>query len=722
MKVKGVTSNIQLILRSALILLVCMLTSSSFSQIILNDETLNQTVADKARIAQDANYELTIEELLTNDTLDYKQIDQPLDIIDFTTSRWIIRFEVKNPGDKKQILFETARPITDRADLYEVKNGKVQQQWSNGDMLPFNEKSFDHRKTVFPIDFDKNESKSFYLILESDGEVINLPMIFWKERSFYKTDYRNNLFHGFYFGVLALVVFIFFFFYILLKEVSFLYYILYVAFQFLLQFSLEGFTHQYFFTDQLYLSNVSVLLSAAGTVFFVILYAVSFMKIKERSLRWYKYFNGVLIGLSIITIMVLFPGITRAISYPIINLLSLAGTVSIVIAIFVFKRKGYSINNAFTLGFILLIAGAVIFILGNLGILGDANVSQMALKISSGLEILALSISMAGKYKELQEEKENAQEKALINLESIVEERTAKVQEQQKEIRAQHKDMLDSIKYAQRIQGAILPTDEHVKEVIPDSFIYYQPRDIVSGDFYFVEEVHTSKGDRISLFAAVDCTGHGVPGAFMSFLGNNYLMQSTKIEHVNTTGEALDFLNEGIFKSLKIEEYVKKGIQIRDGMDMTLCGINQTTQELYFSGAKNPILIITDASHLEEWENVDSEKKIMTEEIENGKILIEVKGDRRPIGLYGKFSDETFTTHKLPIHTGDIIYSYSDGYIDQFGGPRNKKFGTKRFKRLLLSISKMSMDEQHEQISQTLEAWKDGLENLDDILVMGVRV
>ena len=714
-------SNIH-IMRGITAIIVFLSATFSFSQITLEASTLNKTVANKAEVLEDADYQLSIDILLSADSLPFEKIDKPLDIIDFTTSRWIIKFEVTNPGEAKEVLLETARPITDRADLYSVENGEVKKQWKNGDMIPFEEKSFDHRKSIFPISFEANETKSFYLILESDGEVINLPLIFWEERAFYKTDYQNNLFHGFYFGVLALVVFIFFFFYILLKEVSFLYYILYVAFQFLLQFSLEGFTHQYFFSDTLYLSNGSVLLSAAGTVFFVILYAVSFMKIKERSPGWHKYFNGVLIGLSIVTIMVLFPGITRAVSYPVINLLSLVGTVSIVIAIIVFKRRGYSINNAFALGFVLLIAGAVIFILGNLGVLGDANVSQMALKISSGLEILALSISMAGKYKELQEEKEKAQEKALINLESIVEERTAKIQEQQKEIKAQHKDMLDSIKYAQRIQGAILPTDEHVKEIIPDSFIYYQPRDIVSGDFYFVEEVHTSKGDRISLFAAVDCTGHGVPGAFMSFLGNNYLMQSMKIEHVNTTGEALDFLNKGIFKSLKIEENVKKGIQINDGMDMTLCGINHTTQELYFSGAKNPILIITEASNLDKWENIEADKKIMTESIEEGKILVEVKGDKRPIGLYGELSNENFSTHKLPLHKGDIIYSYSDGYIDQFGGPRNKKFGTRKFKRLLLSISHLSTEEQHNRISETIEDWKGDIENLDDILVMGVRV
>lgn len=706
------------------VLLTAFITASwnSLSQLELNDKTLNKTKAHRAVIAEDPNYEIRISELIKNDTLRYDSIDQPLDIIDFTTSRWIVRFDVKNTDQARKTLLETARPITDRADLYEVEDGHIVQQWESGDYMAFEDKSYHHRKNIYPITFAPQEKKSFYLVLESDGEMISLPLIFWEEKTFHQGDYNNNLFHGFYFGALAIVVFIFLAFYILLKEISFLYYILYVAFQFLLQFSLEGFSHQYFFPNQLYFSNVSVLLSAAGTVFFVILYATSFLKIKARSDGWNRYFNWILIGLSFITAMALIPGTTKALAYPIINLLSLVGTTSIILAIIAFRRKGYAVNSAFSLGFIILIIGALIFILGNLGILGDARMSQLALKISSGLEILALSVSMAGKYKELQEEKEEAQEKALENLESEVQQRTHKIEEQRAEIQSQHSDMLDSIKYAQRIQGAILPTDEHVKEILPDSFIYYQPRDIVSGDFYFVEEVHTKTGDRISLFAAVDCTGHGVPGAFMSFMGNNFLTQSTKIEHINTTGEALDFLNQGIFKSLKIEEYVKRGVPIRDGMDLTLCGINHSSGQLYFSGAKNPILIITSAEHLETWEAMDCEKKIMDEALEDGKILVEVKGDRRPIGLYGKFSEETFTTHQLPISSGDIIYSYSDGYIDQFGGPKDKKFGTKRFKRLLLRISDLPMEEQKQQISDTLEAWKDGRENLDDILVMGVRV
>ena len=628
-------------------------------QIVLTDDVLNTTQANKAYALEDADYKYDLKSIIKTDTFDFEQIEKPLEIIDFTISRWFIRFEVKNPGAEKNIMFETARPITDRVDLYEVKKGSIIQSWKSGDSREFNQKDYAHRKNIFPIKFDPDETKYFYLVLESDGEVINLPFIFWQQEEFHTTDYKNQLFHGFYFGVLALVVFIFFFFYLLLKDVSFLYYILYVSFQFLLQFSLEGFTFQYIFPNSLYLASNAVLLSAAGTVFFVILYATSFLKIKERSKRWNKYFNAILIGLSIIVIMSLIPGKLHAISYPIINLLSLIGTISILVAIYRMRKKGYSVNNAFSLGFLILIAGAVVFILGNLGVLGDARVSELALKLGSGLEILALSISMAGKYKEMQEEKEKAQEKALINLESIVEERTKKVNEQREKIEEQHKDMLGSIKYAQRIQGAILPTDERVKEVLPNSFVFYEPRDIVSGDFYFVEHVTTSSGDSIDLFAAVDCTGHGVPGAFMSFLGNNYLNQSTKIESINTPGEALDFLNEGIFKSLKIKESNNKGVPIRDGMDLTLCGINNKNNQLYFAGAKNSIFIITENKNLEKW-NTDADfiKTLELEEIPN-KVLIEVKGDRHPIGLYGKFSSETFTSHVLPINKDDLIYSFS---------------------------------------------------------------
>ena len=704
------------------ILFLLLLVHSLNGQIILNDSTLNSSVAYKAEILEDPNHSISLDAIVRTDTFNFKSLKKPLEIIDFTRSRWFIRFEVHNTGVKRNILLETARPITNRVDLFEIQNGVVVQTWKSGDDRPFSKKTFQHRKNIFPINFAPNEKKSFYLILESDGEVINLPFIFWEDTVFNKTDYRNQLLHGFYFGMLAIVIFIFFFFYLMLKEISFLYYILYVFFQFMLQFSLEGFTFQYISPNQPYWANTSVLLSASGTLLFLIFYASNFLKLKKRSPKWYAYFKWIIAGLPIIVICSLIPGLPQALSYPVINIISLIATISIVVAIFKLRAKGYSINNAFTTGFVILILGAVIFILGNLGVVGDAMVSELSLKISSGLEVLALSISMAGKYRELQEEKEKAQAKALENLEKIVSERTKEIEYQKVKIEEQHKDMLGSIKYAQRIQKAILPKEDEVSAILPQHFIYYQPRDIVSGDFYFIDEVTTNKGDVVQLFAAIDCTGHGVPGAFMSFLGNSILTQSTITDSVNTPAEALDFLNKGILEILKIRESNKQGQPIRDGMDLTLCGLNRSKKMLYFAGAKNSILIVTDASreHLFDFSNPNYKGPVHN--TEGDKILIEVKGDRHPIGLYGKDSTKPFTHHEIPVQKGDQIYSYSDGYIDQFGGKRNKKFGTKQFKMFILSIAELPLDKQKAKLSSTFDEWRGENERLDDVIVMGVRV
>lgn len=252
--------------RLTLITFFCLFHSNG--QIVLSDSILNSSVAYKAEIMEDPQRNISLDAIIRTDTFNFEKLKKPLEIIDFTRSRWFIRFEVQNTGIQRKILFETARPITNKVDLFEVKNGTILQTWKSGDDRPFSEKTFEHRKNIFPINFAPLEKKYFYLILESDGEVINLPFIFWEDTAFDKIDYRNQLFHGFYFGMLAIVIFIFFFFYLMLKEVSFLYYILYVFFQLMLQFSLEGFTFQYILPNQPYWANTSVLLSASGTLLF----------------------------------------------------------------------------------------------------------------------------------------------------------------------------------------------------------------------------------------------------------------------------------------------------------------------------------------------------------------------------------------------------------------------------------------------------------------------
>lgn len=684
-------------------------------QIELNEATLNVSIASKTEIAEDREQAYSLEQALQSGDLTFRAAIKDIEILDFNSSRWFVRFSVTNPSTEKLIYLETARPITNKVDLHEIRNGEIIQTWKSGDDRPFNQKTYAHRKNIFPIKFKADEKKTFYLVLESDGEVINLPVIFWEKDKFLEVDYGNQLLHGFYFGMLAFVIFIFFIFYLLLKEISFLYYVIYVFFQFMLQFSLEGFTFQYILPNQPYWANNTVLLSAGGAIFFVVLYSIAFLKIKYRIPRWYRIFRVLLVFVFLISLIGMTNGVLHIIAYPAINVLSLFVILVIVYLIFHLKKSGYAINNAFTFGFIILIIGAIIFILGNLGIFGDARLSEMALKISSGLEILALSVSMAGKYRELQREKELAQEKALETLEGLVEKRTEEVRIQKEKIENQNKDILDSIHYAQRIQDAILPTSDTLQKIAGNHFLFYKPRDIVSGDFYFAGQITDKDNDCWDIIAAVDCTGHGVPGAFMSFIGNNLLLDAITKEKITTPEMILSYMNRGLINALKMDS--TKESAIRDGMDMSLVMINRNTNTIRYSGAKNSIYWIHKYPHANgpsETENIKT-----TPSNTDSFALTEIKADKKPIG----FIDDNDGYHNIEFsyNSGDRIYLYSDGYPDQFGIDENgkiKKYGSKRFKELLITTMNLNIQSQHIILEKTFFDWKQDQEALDDVLVI----
>lgn len=280
-------------------------------------------------------------------------------------------------------------------------------------------------------------------------------------------------------------------------------------------------------------------------------------------------------------------------------------------------------------------------------------------------------------------------------LEQKVEERTAEVVRQKEEIESQrvklehlYNEVTDSIKYAKRIQEAILPPEAEVKKELPHSFVLYKPKDIVSGDFYWVERV----GSKV-FFAAVDCTGHGVPGAFMSIVGYNLLKQIVKEE--TDPGKILNKLSKGVKDTLHqgLEEGTTK-----DGMDIALCAYDVSTNTLQYAGAYNPLYLIRKGQ------------------------LIEVKADKFPIGGALKDSESrNYTSNTIPLEKGDTIYIFSDGYADQFGGKKGKKFMIKQFRQLLLSIQNKTMDEQKIFLNQTIENWMNGYEQVDDILIIGTR-
>ncbi|HEX8515031.1 MAG TPA: two-component regulator propeller domain-containing protein [Bacteroidia bacterium] len=275
-------------------------------------------------------------------------------------------------------------------------------------------------------------------------------------------------------------------------------------------------------------------------------------------------------------------------------------------------------------------------------------------------------------------------------LEERVAERTEELASKNAELAEKNKDITDSIRYAKRIQEAILPPDILVRKYLPDSFIFAKPKDIVSGDFYWVNK----KGDQV-IFAAVDCTGHGVPGAFMSIVGHNILEQAFNESSSLTPSLLLDRLNKGVSEALN---QTTEDTKLRDGMDIALCVINYKTMELQFAGAYNPLFII------------------------RGGEFIEVKGDNIAIGSYIEAQQSTYTNHKIQLQKGDIIYVFTDGYIDQFGGPDGKKFKLTQFKTMLSSLSGVPLSQQAVIIEKSMEQWRGVLQQVDDILVIGVKI
>ncbi|MBL4658648.1 MAG: SpoIIE family protein phosphatase [Flavobacteriales bacterium] len=286
-----------------------------------------------------------------------------------------------------------------------------------------------------------------------------------------------------------------------------------------------------------------------------------------------------------------------------------------------------------------------------------------------------------------------------------------KVLEHQKEIiEEKNKDITDSINYAKNIQSAILPNFSEIDEVFKDHFVYYQPRDIVSGDFYWF----ANKGGK-ALIAACDCTGHGVPGAFVSMIGNNLLNQIVLEQDSNNTGEILSLLNDGVKSA-----FTRDGDQeAQDGMDMALLefelGERHTTpKSVHYSGAGNPLLFVRKGI-------VSSGQAEKYGFKPYGDDMGVWGGDRTPIGGSTEVGFK-FGTDSIELQEGDTMYIFSDGYPDQFGGEKGKKFMIKRMKELILSIQSETMVKQKEILEQTLTDWIGDAEQVDDLLVIGIRV
>jgi serine phosphatase RsbU (regulator of sigma subunit)/Tfp pilus assembly protein PilF len=261
------------------------------------------------------------------------------------------------------------------------------------------------------------------------------------------------------------------------------------------------------------------------------------------------------------------------------------------------------------------------------------------------------------------------------------------------ELKAAMEEITESFRYAKRIQKAILPPDSLIRELLPESFVLFKPKDIVSGDFYWLEKI----GNKI-LIAAVDCTGHGVPGAMVSVVGYNCLNRTVREFGLSQPAEILNKLTELVEGTFQHKDFQSENAadEIKDGMDISICSIDLSAKKMEWAGANNPL-----------W-------------IHRRGELMEIAADKQPVGKFDY--RQPFTNHAIDLQADDSIYLFTDGYADQFGGPNGKKFKYRQLKDLLIESCKLDMMQQKAILDETFESWKNDLEQIDDVCIVGIRI
>lgn len=311
----------------------------------------------------------------------------------------------------------------------------------------------------------------------------------------------------------------------------------------------------------------------------------------------------------------------------------------------------------------------------------DASYKPLSDQDSLGLALVKMRDDLA-------ENERYLEQKVIERTEEVVRQKE-EIQNKNGELEILYKQVTDSIHYAKRIQEAILPPQALFNQLLPNSFVLYKPKDIVSGDFYWLDK----KGESV-YFAAVDCTGHGVPGAFMSIVGSNLLKDAVNNTDLYAPAEIMDKLNEGVASTLHVGITDK---QTKDGMDMTLCALDYKKMKLQYAAAFNPLYVIRDGQ------------------------LVQHKADKFPVGAFVG-EKRKFSNNVIDLQKGDMVYIFSDGYADQFGGPKGKKFMAGNFRNLLLEASKLPAEQQRQKLNETIEGWRGGLEQVDDILIIGIKI
>lgn len=649
---------------------------------------------------EDASEALAIEEVVSMPDSIFQRVESSTPNFGFSRSSYWLRFTVhgQSTGGAPQFL-EVRNPLLNNVELYERRGVEIIRRYITGDVHPFNSRPVDHPNFILPLNIPINESREYYLKVNTGGEQFLVPLTIWDKAGLDGRDHSDLIFKGGYFGILVFVLLFNLFIFLVVKERSSLFYMHYNLNLLLLQLSLSGLAFQHLWPMSPYLANVANPIFASLGVFALLKFSQQFLSLREYFPKINTVFSYIGYAVVLNAILAVFwtPRIFHCTVLAINGIAFLLNLAIFPLGYAVWK-KGFQPARFFLIGFAVLILTVFAFIANNVGWMHQEFFAIYGLQIGSALEVVLLSFAIVHRFKDFKQ-KSMATLRAMNQLEREqntvlerkVEERTFQLQEQTKRVANQNEEIISSIRYARRIQSSLLPSDEEVTQALKNGFVLYKPKDIVSGDFYWVHRFWKD-GEEWTLFAVADCTGHGVPGALMSVMGQNFLKESVRECDSVEPSIVLNKLDEKVRMALsKQSDYSHAS----DGMDIAVGMIGRASFRLQFAGANNGLAVM------------------------RGKELMILDGDRRSIGMA---SSHTFELHHFQLEPNDHIYAWTDGLRDQFGGVKGKKLKTSGVFQWIENVVKEDVSVQALRLEQLFYEWKGEFEQVDDVCLLGIRV
>lgn len=598
------------------------------------------------------------------------------------------------PEDEEKWVIEIYENHINHLTAYIPWRDSTYREVRTGDSKKFKEREYQHINFVFDLNKEYAKGRPIYLKIKSRNPIWGISTHI--RTNTYFTFYAVNEYFllGVFYGILFIMCIYNLLFYFSTRERVYVYYSLYIA-SFALYAMLEdGIGFSYVWGDKPMFTQLFLMTSRLLLLLTYVIYSMSFLKLSELFPKLYRVVQIALFVFLINHIL------EKVFNYYNPAMYGMPFIVVYIVGIYTYMR-GYKPARFFVAGSTFVVLSILTMLARNVGYTSEIFLINLimvyATNIGITLEIIILSIALGDRIRYLKMQEEISREQIIEQLkvnqklkDKVNLELEEKVRERTHELETKNKNIYDSLNYALRIQKAVLPSREAIAEVVPKNFVFHLSKDIVSGDFYWFHK----KGDLIYV-AAVDCTGHGVPGAFMSIMGSNLLHFVVTELNLSDPGTILDRMNFELKKRISSNP---NDLEDQYGMDLALAVINESTFEVSFAGAFNPLVIASK------------------------KELNILKANRFPLGRsFYDIKGKSFDTHTAQLHKGDVLYLFSDGFKDQFGGKNGDRYTTTKFYELLKEISHLSMEDQKACVENELYNWKNQHEQIDDILVIGIK-